>query len=683
MNNLKFYAFLVFALFVASNINAHNNLGFERDEDNNAVDTAVEVVSYSDAFDSKQYNKWTKSTNFVKGIELMDNAILTTYDDSEDETVPYKNAIDFFQKELKQHAKNGYAKCNIAVCQQHIAGITLNKFLVDIFNGEVDVETSEVEDIMTKLEAIYQDKQKEKEKDVRDAIKTLDEGMTMLPVADKEMRCKVLLKKYDMLKDIDGDATELEQCLVDATKNYPCEDSYNKLILFYQENGNDEMLEKCFKEASNVIPESPIIKYHIATSEFNNKNYDKTLELCNQLLESNPDDHDYLKLRAATNAKTQNYKGAVDDYITLANNDQLEDPFTSLASIVILDEKNLPLVLDAVKEQERNKIANAVDINEEEDVVVENMTSADWFLVESKLHENLSHDYNEALECAQKAAKQNFEKHKKDGSPLNTESIKHVAMMYYKLGKVDKALVLLDIAAKKEGAANPNALIRKIDIESNCGMTDKAINDALVLKNLGNEGLESNYCSNLGWAYSAQKDWNNAIKAYDKWLKCDETSIFAKYMKGRALIHSGQTEEGREILQEIIDDSYYDNNEELKMFALFYLGRTSESKTILDQFAANTDEVLNMTNKEKLEAEKLPEVMSLYNLACWYSLHGDSEKALKYLRLNYETDNEYALLFDYAILDSDFDNVRDNPEFMNIINKYKTRWLKGEYKPVK
>ena len=81
---------------------------------------------------------------------------------------------------------------------------------------------------------------------------------------------------------------------------------------------------------------------------------------------------------------------------------------------------------------------------------------------------------------------------------------------------------------------------------------------------------------------------------------------------------------------------------------------------------------------EEMKGE-LPEVMSLYNLACAYSLHGESSTALDYLKRCFES-AEAEPNFDYAVLDYDFDNIRKNPKFMELINTYKTKWFNGTLK---
>ena len=232
MNKFRILAATLIAMLAATAWCQDDYVNDETVPDND--ETLAEVI------DSKQYNKWTSSKNFVLGVQSMTHEIddVATDDAEVDEAEPYKSAIALFKKELKQHPRNAYAKCNIAICETHIASINLNKTLVDIFNGEdvikIPLGTSD-EEKMALLEAFYQEKLKEKESAVNNALKLLDEGIAMLPAADKQSRCKALLAKSEILKDNDFDDAVQEACLIEATKVHPCDESYLNLLYFYSE----------------------------------------------------------------------------------------------------------------------------------------------------------------------------------------------------------------------------------------------------------------------------------------------------------------------------------------------------------------------------------------------------------------------------------------------------------------
>ena len=59
-----------------------------------------------------------------------------------------------------------------------------------------------------------------------------------------------------------------------------------------------------------------------------------------------------------------------------------------------------------------------------------------------------------------------------------------------------------------------------------------------------------------------------------------------------------------------------------------------------------------------------------YHIACLYSLAGNKEKALKYLKLTLDGGLD---VFESVTQDSDLDNIKNLPAFKSMINDYKTR----------
>ena len=654
MNKFRLLAITLFAMLAATTAWCQDDYIYDEAVPNND-ETLAEVI------DSKQYNKWTGSKNFELGVKSMtqETAVAAAPDEELDETAHYKSAITFFNKELKQHPRNAYAKCNIALCECHIASISLNMLLVDIFSGLQVVKISNGatdEERMALIDAFYQEKLKEKETAINNALKLLDEGIAMLPAADKESRCKALLAKNDILKENDLDENLQEACLIEATKVHPCDKSYLNLLFFYSERDNTEKVEKYAQEAETYLPDNAIVQTYKAACAVKAEDYDKALEIINQLIDNNPDDTDLLKMRASTLTHAKRYREAVDNLVEMANADALDDVYTPLAAIAATSDENLSMVLDAISKQEQHQFSDELPIN--------------WAFVGAMMHNDITHDYNKALECTKKAVK----------VTNDVTTLTYLADLYYKLGDVNKALYILDVAAVKDDD-NDNAFKHKIEIAMNCGLADQVINDAKVQSYLGNSSLMSYNFSALGWALCAKGDWKNAIDCYEQWAKSEEDNIMPTYYKARALVLSGKVNEGQEILNEILTTHDFNYNEETKMCALYYLGRTDESKAILDRLSANTTQLFEMTYDDLAALRTLPETMSNYNLACAYALHGDIDQAISFLKKHFEGNSDDALNYGFTILDYDFDNVRDNPKFLNIINEYKTRWLNGEYKP--
>lgn len=264
---------------------------------------------------------------------------------------------------------------------------------------------------------------------------------------------------------------------------------------------------------------------------------------------------------------------------------------------------------------------------------------------------------------------------------IDAQTIALMGESCYMLGDVDKALALMDKAIR-QNAVNDEVsfflITRKIALEMDNGMVDKVLHDAQVAEILcaGSEMYLPAVYSAQGWAYGVKNKWSDAIASYEKWSNLDEDNYSPRYWAAKMMLLSGDINQGRNELTKILDNADFSSNQELKMNVLTALGRKAEAKEILDLLARNTDQ------QKAMKAESLTEVMSLYNLACAYSLLGEKNKALDYLRLNYETLDDDPN-FEYALLDRDFDSMRKNAKFQKLINDYKLLWKNGNLKPKK
>lgn len=264
---------------------------------------------------------------------------------------------------------------------------------------------------------------------------------------------------------------------------------------------------------------------------------------------------------------------------------------------------------------------------------------------------------------------------------LDAQTIALMGESCYMLGDVDKALALMDKALRQSSVNDEVSFFlvtRKIALEMDNGMVDKVLHDAQVAEILcaGSETYLPAVFSAQGWAYSVKNKWSDAIASYDKWSNLDEDNYTPRYWAAKMMLLSGDINQGRNELNKILDNADFSSNQELKMNVLMALGRKAEAKEILDLLARNTDQLRAMN------AESLNEVMSLYNLACAYALLGEKNKALDYLKLNYET-LDHGPNFEYVLLDRDFDSMRKNAKFQKLINEYKLLWKSGNLKPKK
>lgn len=615
-----------------------------------ATDDDIEMVEVSEGIDSKQYNKWTKSANFKNGVDAMNKQ-------------KYEQAESLLEKELKQHPRNGYAQCNLAWCKYLDTSAALNEGIYNLINEVTDPDEAQ---------RIYSRMRQSAMSDYNNYALMMANGIDLLPTADKESLCQAYLKHKTLLEAAEADSASQVHSLLQAIKIHPCFSSYVEIMEFYVNIDDLNTATDYAIEAGDILDEDYTAQRLKALAYLYQKNYDKALPLIEKLLKENSDDTDVLAARCEIYTDQGNYKAALADYDLLVKNSEPNkfEPFHMLNAIANISSEARLEVLNYVHHQQDSDAKTEGTIN--------------WYVLEGMLLYN-NHDYKEAIKCFEHGLTTN----------QNSDLVSIVASNYFMLGEVDKALALCDIAdglqCKEKSEDDNNDVIQsgeyltqKIQLEMACGMTDQVLNDAQVYAiAYPSESNKISSLSSMGWAYQAKGQYKDAIRTYEQWMEIDENNAIARYNRARTMIQAGiKTAEATEELREILETENFTGNEELKMSVLYYLGRTSEARELLDKLASNTDLVEDMPQKEKDQATSLPEVMSLYNLACGYSLLGDKDRALSYLRRNFEGSGDVSLYFNYAILDSDFDNVRNDPRFLNIINEFKTRWLNGDYKPL-
>ncbi len=622
---------------------------------------SVAVVSENTVFDSKQYNKWTKSSYFRKGAKALASAT-----ESED----YKTALKYFEKENKQHPRNGYAKCNAAMCRSIIAQNSLNQLIYDI------IFESGLEE--TQMDSAYKEQLKPINKELVEASKMMGVGINLIPVADKVTRCKAYMEYADINDKSNRGPVAVEECLKQAVKVHPCYESYYRLLEYYINKNEIETATQVAIKAGKLLEHDDNVQLLMAAAYHDSGDDDNTMLALNRVLSRDPLNADALRMRCKLHTNQGNYKAALSDIDVLVDNNELHNPYDLLSGIAQKDDNGMSLVMDYVKTRRIKDEA----ISEKDEAGDDN--SINWDVVEGLLYFVLKNDYKSSATCFEKAAK----------SSSSASLMGILSRNYFVIGKVDKALFIYDLANslqrqgtdiedKEEQDEPKDFLAEKIDIEMKCGMADKVIHDAKVYEIVNGTKNMATACSALGWAYTVKKQFNDAIKVYDRWAEVDAGNITPRYNSARVKALAGMTAEANAELQTMLDTLDLTGNDELKMCMLYYKGDVDEAKIILDRLAANTDRVNAMSQEARDSAEQLPEVVSLYNLACFYSLMGDSERAIEYLRQNYESEEDGSFYFDYAFLDNDFENIRENPKFIQLVNEYKTRWQNGDYKPLK
>lgn len=591
-------------------------------------------------FDTKKYNKWRNSPDFKKALTILNN------DDGE-EKIDYDEAIILLENEIKQHPSNGYAMCSAAMARISEENLELNKFVMDLLYGDNEISDEEAESLFKK--------RVEKSREVaHEVIDMFEKGIALLPAADKANRCKAYVACGDLQKEVLEDDEKTLAAYEQAAAIMPCYQSYDKLMRYYLDQGdNDKALFYASKLGSMIDDDNEVLEL-LAQVYINKNDYEKAMTYINKAInndDSDPDAHQQLFNLLLLKGK---YQEALDKTIEMSELISGSTLLQNLATVYVISDDCKAMVIDKLHQLE----AETPEPSDDEEVTTE------WNYFEGMLYYS-DDDYRNALTCFDKVLER-----KPTPSMLSLKADCH-----YMLGDAPQAIRLLSYAMRMPGATEGNnikdqLMSHKIRYEMLCGMTDEQIYDSQVyckaFPNVSEIGYEA-----LTRGYFNKGEYARALEACDQWAEQFGNTIDPRYMHAYVLMLWGKTDQAREEMQDIINDESC--TDERKMFALFYMGEIEKSRAMLEKLALRSEPHAAAIDTES-ERDK---DISLYNIACAYSLHGDIDRALYFLE-RYYAEEDRATDFDYAILDDELNNARKDPRFMEIVNRYKQQWLDGK-----
>ena len=588
-------------------------------------------------FDSKKHNKWHNSPDFRKAL-----AILNDVEEYED--INYEEAITLLEREIKQHPANGYAMCNAAKASINDDAVKMSMLIVELLYRNSGLSMDEVE-------AVFQKRREETRQVALEAVDLFRKGVALMPAADNENRCKAFITLGDLQHDEIGDNDASLAAYEQAAKILPCYQSYEKIMKFHMEQGDADKAIYYASKLGNMIDSDNEALRLMAQVYIDKKDYDTATTLINKAIANDDTDENAYQLLINVLTAQDRYQEALDKTIEMKELLSGQDLFDNLNSIYSLSDDNKAMVLNKLHQFEAKAENNS---NKEAE-------TTEWNYFEGLLL-YFDKDYRSALTCFDKVLE-----HDASAPLLSLKSD-----CCYFLGDAPQALKLLNFALRmnEKNSIQEQLLREKIRIEMMSGMTNDYIYDSKVYSkafptySMGFEALARGYCNKGQYA--------KALEACDEWSEQFENEIEARYFHAYVLKMWGKDDQAHEEMHDIVNDESCTS--ERKIFALYYMGETAQSRTLLEEMARVSELSASATADDN---DLQREAMSFYNLACAYSLHGNTDRALHFLERHF-AEEENATDFDYAILDDELNNVRKLPQFMEIINRYKQQWLNGE-----
>ena len=244
-------------------------------------------------------------------------------------------------------------------------------------------------------------------------------------------------------------------------------------------------------------------------------------------------------------------------------------------------------------------------------------------------------DYNDAILCYQKS----FEI---DADPV---LMYNISECYMNLGNFLSALDAVDKAIQMDDT-DTDYMLRRANILSILKRNDEAIKQ--IDKYIEADAEDANgYLAKAEYEYD-KKDYASAVEDYTT-VTVLAPDYMATYLKrGQAYNAMGKKELAIKDFEKIVEMDTVQGSA-IRGYALIRLGRNDEARDNISKI---------------LEADSID---NNYNIACLYSLLGDTNSAIVYLRKALDQDLSY---FVHLRDDQDLDNIRDTEAFKALVDEY-------------
>ena len=237
---------------------------------------------------------------------------------------------------------------------------------------------------------------------------------------------------------------------------------------------------------------------------------------------------------------------------------------------------------------------------------------------------------------------------KTDGSVLFYGCL---ADCYTEKGAYEKALQYINTAIEKDSTDLNNRFTRAhINYVLN--------NPQELMKDLNfciaqNTSTQYWFYYRRGWYKELFGDIDGAIDDYTSSITLNQEYAGAYMSRGKLLMQEGEMASARKDLQKCIAiDTVNIENMDCAFYAYYLLGDKVNAKRLLDIYITHGG--------------------NMYDAACLYSLMGEKEKAIDYLRQAFEKGYRE---FTHIERDKDMDNIRDEEEYKKLVAQYKEIWL--------
>lgn len=395
---------------------------------------------------------------------------------------------------------------------------------------------------------------------------------------------------------------------------------YNQRAQVYYEQGKYDLADKDYLKMIS-LKEGDVMGYMgIGRNANAQKRYEDAIKQFDYVVKLEPNYSSAYSFRAESYIGLKKYNEAIDDVISALGIDRDRKAFYELQELADSAFEQTVAKLKVQKIKEPNEQSWDYDLG----IVYERAAK-----------------YNKAIAYY----KESLEKES------NIITASHISSCYDDLGDYDKALEYCNQAIALD-SVKANYLYEKANILDNAGRTQEAIKT--MSDYIANTPDEPAGYYQRGWFKDHSGDIEGALEDYTMAITLQPNVAYAYLNRGVLYRLKGENAKAESDFKQVVRLDSIPEDAECSFYAYYYLGQKDKAIEVLN----------TILDKDKKG--------NCYDAACLYSVMGEKEKALSYLRQSLE--NGYRR-FAHIKRDRDLNNIRNTEEFKVLLKEYEEKHL--------
>lgn len=395
---------------------------------------------------------------------------------------------------------------------------------------------------------------------------------------------------------------------------------YNQRAQVYYEQGKYDLADKDYLKMIS-LKEGDVMGYMgIGRNANAQKRYEDAIKQFDYVVKLEPNYSSAYSFRAESYIGLKKYNEAIDDVISALGIDRDRKAFYELQELADSAFEQTVAKLKVQKIKEPNEQSWDYDLG----IVYERAAK-----------------YNKAIAYY----KESLEKES------NIITASRISSCYDDLGDYDKALEYCNQAIALD-SVKTNYLYEKANILDNAGRTQEAIKT--MSDYIANTPDEPAGYYQRGWFKDHSGDIEGALEDYTMAITLQPNVAYAYLNRGVLYRLKGENAKAESDFKQVVRLDSVPEEAECSFYAYYYLGQKDKAIEILN----------TILDKDKKG--------NCYDAACLYSVMGEKEKALSYLRQSLEDGYRR---FAHIKRDRDLNNIRNTEEFKVLMKEYEEKHL--------